>query len=298
MLRFLREKKADALHRKAMNFSEKGDDKRALSYYMQALKIDPKRSTTLYNIGLIYKYEGNWQKSLEFSKAAFSINSQDEAAAWNWGIAASALEQWSEARTAWRSYGISGIDEGDEPLECNYGRTPIRLHDSDGNAEVVWAKRLDPARACIMNIPTLTHMYSYEDIVLHDGAPNGSRISNGKEYDVFDSLAILRKSQYMTYEIRLLAPDEESLNCFQKNFENIDLFTQNWTECVRKVCACCSNGTLDQDKHLPVWQNEHSIAVASKSRRDLEHILQTMQASEVKILEIDGITPKEWLCPQ
>lgn len=84
-------------------------------------------------------------------RRAVELDSSDEAAWWNLGIAATALGEWREARTAWRACGIE-IPEGDGPPDLDFGLVPVRL-DPAGCGEVVWCRRIDPARAVIRNVP-------------------------------------------------------------------------------------------------------------------------------------------------
>ena len=51
----------------------------------------------------------------------------------------------------WRRLGLD-IEEGDAPIEDNFGITPVRLNPDD-RGEVVWARRIDPVRARIENVP-------------------------------------------------------------------------------------------------------------------------------------------------
>jgi len=93
------------------------------------------------------------------------------------GIASTALEDWKTARQAWNHFGLELDINGIEPDLC-MGRAPIRLN-PDGNGEVVWGRRIDPARTIIENVPLPESNHRYNDWVLNDGAPIGQRISNG-----------------------------------------------------------------------------------------------------------------------
>ena len=163
--------RADRLHDKARDLSDSGKDDEALRIYEQALALDPDRSTTLYNMGLIHKYRGNWQESFELNARAYELAPEDEAARWNWAIAATALRRWDVARRLWADNGIA-LEGESGPIEMNFGLTPVRLNpESDG--EVVWARRIDPVRAVIKSIPFPESGFRYNDVVLHDGAAVG-----------------------------------------------------------------------------------------------------------------------------
>ena len=78
------------------------------------------------------------------------------------------------------------------------GPVPIRLAER-GGGEVVWSKRIDPARAVLANVPLPTSGHRCGDVVLHDGAANGYRLLRGKEVPVFDALACLQPSIFSTF---------------------------------------------------------------------------------------------------
>jgi tetratricopeptide (TPR) repeat protein len=165
---------------------DEGDQDGALEAYAQASAIHPGWAVPWYNTGLIHKYRGEWAASLQANARAVQCEPGNEGALWNLGIAATALGDWTTARRAWRQYGI-GIPEGEGPVDYFVGLTPIRVHGDEGT-EVVWADRIDPARAILRNVPTPACGHRYGDLVLHDGAPNGYRLRGEREMAVFDAL--------------------------------------------------------------------------------------------------------------
>ena len=89
------------------------------------------------------------------------IDKKDKAAWWNLGIAATALGRWDVARSAWRGFGIN-MPKGDGPIDFPCGTCPIRIN-PDGDAEVVWAERIDPARAELLSIPFPESNHRWKD---------------------------------------------------------------------------------------------------------------------------------------
>lgn len=164
----------------------------AMPLYQRALALDPYRAATHYNIGLVYKYRGAWTESLHHNLRASDLRPDDEAANWNMGIAATALRDWPAAREAWRRVGIQ-IADGDGPVEEDFGIAPVRLNPNE-SAEVVWGKRIDPARVVLVSIPYPASGFRAGDIVLHDGASMGERQYNGRTYSVFNVLALFEAS--------------------------------------------------------------------------------------------------------
>ena len=194
-----KKKQAQKFHELGQAQSDEGNDLEAITSYMKAIELDPQKSESFYNLGLIYKYKGEWEKSLEFNAEAYRLDPDDEAARWNLAIAATALRNWPIARKAWTDNGIAL--EGDSgAINMNFGIAPVRLN-PDESGEVVWATRIDPVRARIDNIPFKESGFKHGDIVLHDGAPVGSRKIGEKEYSVFNVLELFEKSDYTTIEL-------------------------------------------------------------------------------------------------
>jgi len=168
-----RRESAVAFNEQGRQLHAAGDIAGAETAYRAAIAAAPEWSVPVYNLGLVYKYERRWAESLEYNRRAAEL-APDEASWWNLGIAATALSNWPEARRAWAACGMD-VPPGDGPPEFNWGSTPVRLN-PDGDGEVVWARRLDPARARIANVPLPASGFHWGDIVLNDGAIEGERV--------------------------------------------------------------------------------------------------------------------------
>jgi tetratricopeptide (TPR) repeat protein len=168
--------KAEELHQEGMDLDEAGKTDLALKKYLEALQLDFSRANTHYNVGLIYKYQGQWSESFLHNKQAVDLDPGDEAANWNLAIAATALHDWRTARSVWHRLGMP-IEESQDPIEADFGITPIRLNSGD-DGEVVWGRRIDPVRVRILSIPFPSSNFRHGDVVLHDGAR--SAIANTK----------------------------------------------------------------------------------------------------------------------
>ncbi len=75
----------------------------------------------------------------------------EQPAWWNAGIAATALREWPTALKAWHGYGIE-LPDAPTPFEYDLGIAPVRVNPVE-KPEVVWGRRLDPARIRILNVP-------------------------------------------------------------------------------------------------------------------------------------------------
>ena len=142
-----------------------------------------------------------------------------------------------------------GAAPGRKNNEVGFGLTPIRVS-IDDSPEVVWSQRIDPARAIIANIPLPECGRRWRDLVLHDGAPNGHRMLNGKEVPVFDELQLLKPSYYSTFLAEIEVPNQESLDELeQTTHELADIELEDWTSSIRMLCAECSEGRPHEHDH-------------------------------------------------
>jgi hypothetical protein len=265
--------RAVELNARGLELSDAGDNEGAIEAYRAAAKLAPWWSVPVYNIGLRYKYALKWRESFEYNQTAARLAEDDEASWWNLGIAATALGEWTEARRAWTACGIE-VPPGDGPPEFEWGNTPVRLS-PDGDAEVVWAKRLDPARSRIVSIPLPASTFHYGDIVLTDGAEDGQRLVNGHAYPVFNVLQKLQASDYRTFVVEVATSNPDALSMLHRIAEDHGGAVEDWGTFTSILCADCSRGV----------PHEHSDASSNPAHphwglaaRDSAHAQQIVDA--------------------
>ncbi|MCG3117025.1 MAG: tetratricopeptide repeat protein [Candidatus Manganitrophus sp. SA1] len=259
---------------KAQDLFDVGRIAEAEDMYRRAIAADPSWSVPHYNLGLLCKYAGRWSESLAFNKRASELDPQDEAAAWNLGIAATALGDWATARLAWSRCGIE-LPVGDGPILINYGIVPIRL-DPQGRAEVVWARRIDPARARIANIPFPETGYRFGDLVLHDGAAVGERRLGDKIVPVFNMLTLLETSEYKTFVLWAPNASQAAIESLAALAEEEGCFVEDWSSSVRYICATCSKGPA-LPEHIHQEPQSTKGVQPALAARNLEEALRLAQ---------------------
>lgn len=272
-------KKASSLIEAAQQLESDGKVDEAIAAYLKAIDYDPKNPVLYYNLGLIYKYRGAWLQSFEYNQKAHALDPEDEAACWNLGIAATALRNWAVARDTWKEYGIE-IEEGEGPIAMDFGLSPVRLNPDDGG-EVVWARRIDPARARIDNIPFLETGFHYGDVVLNDGAPVGYRMLNEREYSVFNVLELFESSAYTTGIMLVEVDSDADLDTLEESFSATRSHFENWTLNTRMLCRACSEGRPhEQHDHegTAEWSNERRLGIAIYPGDDIRQIMTQWQA--------------------
>lgn len=244
---------------------EAGDPNGAIELYRKATSADPKWSVPWYNLGLVFKYRGEWAESYRCNAEAMRLNPRDEAAIWNTGIAATALADWSEARRAWSAYGLE-IPPGEGPIETDYGSVPIRIN-PNGDGEVVWCRRVDPARAFISSIPLPESGHRCGDLLLHDGAPVGYRMSGGREVPVFNELEVLLPSGLATFGVAVEVQTIDDLAGLELDCTASGCTAEDWST-VQMLCRSCSEGRPHEHDHAPTEptiEGTHNFAIAAPS---------------------------------
>lgn len=264
----------DLLER-ALACQEQGQEEEAISLYRQLLELAPHLSMAHFNIGLLYKHRGEWEHCFHHNQRATDLNPEDDGAWWNLGIAATVMEQWKVARQAWNHFGL-GYPLIDQDPADHLGSTPIRINPRH-QGEVVWAIRLDPCRAQIVNIPLPESNHRYQDIVLNDGSPNGYRMVNGVEYAVLDELQLLGRSGFETYSIRCAAVPDHVFEDLEQRCEAQGIGIENWTTQTRMICRQCSEGrpheVHDHDLDPEFSPDTFLIGFASRSEASLTQVL-------------------------
>ena len=281
------EQRADELFNEAQTKSDAGDEQAALSLYLESLALDHNQPPALYNVGLIYKYRREWKESLRYNQLAAELRPDDEATNWNIGIAATALREWRIARAAWKRAGIK-VDEGDAPIAGKFGYNPVRLNGfevSDAQPEVVWATRLSPVTARIENIPTPEARFRFGDVVLHDGAEAGTRLfAPGDERSVFNVFELFEPSDYITFDVRLNAPDGTAIEELKAACKAAGIEVEDWTQNMHFLCKACSEGRAHEQhdhslKKSDEWQMQRRIGLASKHATAVDSVLELWSAA-------------------
>jgi hypothetical protein len=277
--------KASELVRIAFGLQDEGRLPEAVSRFQAAAGEDPGWSAPLFNLGLIFKRQRNWMESFEYNRRATDLDATNDAAWWNLGIAATALGRWKSARSAWHSFGIA-VPDGEGPIDFPCGFGPIRLN-PEGEGEVVWAFRLDPARAALASIPFPESGHRWRDVVLNDGAPNGYRNYKGKELPVFDVLELLERSRFVTFVARVVVASKAgSVLRLAELAAKLGGSAEDWSTSVRMICKACSEGRphASHDVEGPRVEGAHVIGIAAHDRVHASAILDAWTAEGEPIL--------------
>lgn len=152
----------------------------------RAADLEPWLSESWFNLALLHKFRHDWEQARSAGLRAVALLDRETGAPdwWNVGIAATALQDWPLARRAWQAYGLkvpgdahgAGGKGSGEPVGMELGSAAVRLS-PEGEAEVVWGRRIDPARLEVLSIPLPSSGRRWGEVVLHDGVPHGERVT-------------------------------------------------------------------------------------------------------------------------
>jgi hypothetical protein len=281
----LRRSRAEAVNARASRLEERGKREEAIRLYQEAVALAPRWAAPLYNLGLLFKNARQWEESLKYNQQATRIDPNHQPAWWNLGIAATALGRWDVARSAWRGFGVT-VPDGDGPVDLPCGFGPIRLN-PEGDAEVVWAERIDPARAVLASIPFPESGHRWGDVVLNDGAPVGYRQYHGEEFPVLNALELLERSAFATHVARVQMPNNRA---YVENLVNTAAdkggCAEDWSTSTRILCKACSEGRphATHDTLAAPKDGIHLIGIAA---RDRDHAMEILSAWETGLEDVE-----------
>jgi hypothetical protein len=257
---------------------DQGERDAAARAYRDAIRLNPSWEAPWFNLGLIHKERREWPEALQCNLKALELVPDNPPAYWNLGIAATALGRWDLARMAWQRYGVT-LPAGEGPIDGDFGLVPIRV-DPDQHAEVVWCRRLDPARARIENVPTPECGRRWRDIVLNDGEPRGYRRLGDRDVPVFNELQRLTPSQAGTFRARIQAGSKADCDAVEQAFDAAGWAAEDWTSSFRMLCAKCSEGNPDaghnhhHEAASAEWQAARNFGIACDSEATARGLLE------------------------
>lgn len=240
------------------------DPSAATSLLVEATRLDPAFHTGWFDLGLLHKWSGSWEDALACNLRAAELVGEraDEPAWWNLGIAATALRRWDLARRAWRAYGID-TPAGEGPIDGDHGYAAVRINLAV-RPELVWGRRLDPARIRIESVPLPDSGHRWGDVVLHDGEPVATRQAAGSTYLVFDQLDRWEASPTPTLSATVSAGSPGMVDALLTALESAGLTAEDWTTHTTTSCGACSTDTHHQAMAAATAPNhEHAVGIAA-----------------------------------
>jgi hypothetical protein len=220
----------------------------------RAADLEPWLSESWFNLALLHKFRHDWEQARAAGLRAVALLEKSTGAPdwWNLGIAATALQDWPLSRRAWEAYGLAVPGEaGEEPAGMELGGAAVRLS-PEGESEVVWGRRLDPARIEVQNIPLPSSGRRWGEVVLHDGVPNGERttVSGGwtSVFPVFDEIELWAPSAVPTWVVLLGAATPQDRDALERLAAEAGYAAEDWSSSVRLLCRTCSESRMPSEE--------------------------------------------------
>ncbi|MEV4539856.1 hypothetical protein AB0J82_39400 [Asanoa sp. NPDC049518] len=250
---------------------------RAAELLETAVRADPDgrgAEKLWFDAALAHKFLRNWREAYELGKeaAARSKRGAQDPAFWNLGIAATVQRDWATARDSWIGYGVN-LPDGAGEIVADLGVTCVRINTATGQ-EVVWAQRLCPTRARVRSVPFETGR-RFGEVVLHDGAPNGERIVQGRRFPVFDEIMLFEPSDIATLSVTVTVAAGDDVEALLDAFAEAD-FGAEPTNSAQPMCKCCSEGTVELERAVDVGRQ--TVLVAAPKPR-AEELLDSWRAA-------------------
>lgn len=291
---------ATELAERAYAAFDRGDLLDARSLFDALLECAPDDPDYHYMQGLVCKYLRDWAKSLSHNLCCLDLRGEaddaDEAAHWNAAIAATAIGDWAEARRQWARCGID-IPGDAGPISGRFGVASLRL-DAWGRGETLFARRIDPVRAQLINVPLPDSGYRFGDIVLHDGAATGQRRFHQSMVPVLNALQRLQTSEFPTFAVFVDCPTPRDLEDLLAARVPGIAETEDWTESLSHLCLRCSYGTPHRHARPAsdvapdaapnaspdtagdggAWRRDRSVGIAAQSRHSVTRLLEAWKA--------------------
>ncbi|WP_223980324.1 tetratricopeptide repeat protein [Arthrobacter sp. NicSoilB8] len=276
---------------------EAGDAGLAAVLASELLELTPESYYSWFQAGLLSKALGNWPESLNRNTRALKLFTPKDAeefnganpAAWNLGIASTALGDWATARHAWVAYGLDQFRADSGPIDVDCGMAPVRLNPDRpslphqvlfgaGNTEVVWCWRRSPAHAVIASVPMPESGHRFRDTVLHDGEPKGTRRLDGQEVSVFDELGRLKESGLPTWQAQIVGATGDDVQALAALLGQRGLGLDDWSG-IRLMCSKCSHGApQDGHDHMPTTSDDAQRLGLAGHESDLVDVIKTWLA--------------------
>jgi len=272
----------------------------AQQLYARLVGLRPESASFHYRLALADKYLQQWASSLAHNLRSLALGGAHESTSWNAGIAATALGDWPQARKQWRACGIN-IQDGDGPVDEDFGVVGLRLNPWSGS-ETVFARRIDPARARIANVPLPSSGHRHGDIVLHDGAQVGERSYLGRTVPVFNELQRLRASANATFTVFVSCSSDEEIEALQRMSTQGVALVEDWTVGLRTQCLRCTYGVPHQHRrhaagHDEDWNPDRTLGVAASNAGQVRARLQEWAAQAPDRRRFEAVECRESPAP-
>ncbi|MBK6622987.1 MAG: hypothetical protein IPG32_19765 [Saprospirales bacterium] len=259
-------------------YQRKGDVYTAVKLYKKTIRLAPSWARPYVQLGTLYKDRADWKTCLHYTNKALLLDESEKEAWTNLGLAATALKKWKAARQAWNRLGYE-FKETDHSPDFDLGTVAIYLNPRS-RPEVVWARRLDPARATLLSIPQPGSSHRYLDTVLFDPASEGTQVVGARRWPAYRALQILKSSPYKTFSVELLDVTLPHVDVLSQLCGEEGIGFDNWSATTHLYLPPTFQENPEFHLHpFPRGEAAQNVLVglAAKSLRPLQRILRNWE---------------------
>lgn len=262
-----------------------GDVYTAVKLYKKAIRLAPEMPDPYARLGAIYKKRAEWKPAVYYSEQALAVQA-DHPSAWRTlGVAATALKQWKAARRAWNRLGYD-FREIDQALDLDLGGIAVCLNPVARPA-IVWAKRLDPARAQLLSVPLPSSGRHFGDLVLIDNEAHGRQVIGNTRLPVYPELQLIRKSLFHTFPVLLPGATLEHTDVLSRLCREAGLGFDNWSR-ANHLFLPPDRADFPEYHHLPGPGDpaSYTVALAARHSKTVVKMLKTWSVITLQPFEI------------
>ncbi len=259
-------------------YDRKGDVYNAVKLYKKVIRLAPQWCPPYIQLSTIYRDRADWKTCLYYTQKSLQLDPEGRQAWLNQGLASTALKKWRTARQAWNRLGYE-FRESDQSTDFDLGSVAIYLNPRT-QPEVVWARRIDPARAVVLSIPQPSSGHRYQDIVLFDPSSEGAQVVGAQKWPAYREIQLLKSSPYKTFTVELLEVTQHQVDLLARLCIQERVGFDNWSAATHLFLPPSFRDQPEFHLHpLPhaVGQSPVLVALAAKSERPLERALHNWE---------------------
>lgn len=261
-----------ALYEAAKKYEQRQDYYNAIKLYKRVAREAVTWAAPFLRLGHIYKYRQEWKPALYYNKKAIALAVDNQEAWWNVGIAATALNKRRLARNIWTKFGQSSRMNQLVSIKLSY----------TNQFEILGAKRIDPARACILNIPHPNSGKHFKDIILTDNTIIGYHSTGIQRLPIYDELGMYKASTYSTFSCLLQQVDEKAIQSLQQLCNDAGIGFELWSNASRAYTVKSTDIIPEYHTFPTAGESELLVGLAAKREYQVLDVLESWKVISLK----------------
>jgi tetratricopeptide (TPR) repeat protein len=269
---------AERLFREAEAYHREGDVYNAVKLYKKVIRLASGWNRPYTQLGSLYKDRADWKTCLHYTHIGLQLDPEDRDAWMNLALASTARKKWRSARQAWNRLGYD-FRETDQATDFEMGVVALILNPGT-QPEVVWARRLDPARAVVLSIPQPGSGHRFRDIVLFDPGTEGAQAAGAKQWPAYRELQVLKSSPFKTFSVVLPDVSRSQVDTLARLCSQERVGFDNWSAATHLYLPPAFREKPEFHLHPFPQEDEQArtlVALAAKKQGAVEKVLRNWE---------------------